>query len=89
VEVKAEGIGGGEQQRSELANPAGEKALLLGAVGAEGIIVGKGFLGENVEAGEQAECFVEVEIGDVATAFFVEELQGEQAEHGTGGGNHM
>ena len=80
VEVEAEGIGFGEEQRSELADPTGQEAFLLSALGAEGVIVGEGFLRQDVEAGEEAKCFVEVEIVDVAAAFLVEEFEREQAK---------
>jgi hypothetical protein len=61
-----------------LADPTAEKTCLLGAVGAEGVIVGEGFFGQDIEAGEQTERLVEVEIGNVTAAFFVEKFQGEQ-----------
>lgn len=58
-------------------------------LGAVGVVGGEGVLGQDVEAGEQAEGLIEVEIADVTAPLLVEQLQGEQAEQGTDGGHHL
>jgi len=45
-------------------------------------------LGQNIQAGEQAKGFVEVEVGDVATSFLVEQFQGQQTEQRRRGWDH-
>ena len=77
-----------EEQRRQLANPGSEELLLLGALGAVGVIGGEGFLGQDVQAGEPAQSLVEVEVVDVAATFLVEQFQDQQAEQGADGGDH-
>jgi len=66
---------------------AARNCSLLGTLGAIRVIGDEGFLGWNVEAGEEPQGFVEVEVIDVAAAFFVEQFQGQEAQQGTGGGD--
>ena len=37
---------------------------------------------QDIQAGEQSEGLVEVEIGDLAASFFVEQFEGQQTEQG-------
>src|SRR5262249_43383178 len=89
VEIERESLFVGEQAWHQLPEPAAEELFLLVALGGEGEIVGEGLLWQNVEAGIQAQGFVEIELDDWATAFFVEKLEGEQAQQGAAGGNHL
>lgn len=56
-------------------------------LGAIRVIGGEGLLGQDVETGKESERLVEVEVIDVAAAFFVEEFQGQETQQGPGGGN--
>src|SRR2546423_14052031 len=58
------------------------------AYGAIGVVGRVGFLGGHIEARKQANGLVEVKVVDVATPFFVQELQDEQAQQRTGRGHH-
>src|SRR5215831_8768197 len=57
------------------------------AYGTIGVVGRVGFLGGHIEARKQAHGLVEVKVVDVAAPFFVEELQGEQAQQRTGRGH--
>ena len=59
------------------------------ALGAVGVIGDEGFLGQDVETGKEPESLVEVEVVDVAAAFFVEEFQDQQTQQSPGGGDHF
>ena len=48
-----------------------------------------GFFGQDVEAGEEAEGVIEVEVVDMAVTFLVEEFQDQEAEQGVDGGKHF
>jgi hypothetical protein len=71
-----------------LGDPAGEEWLLRGASRAVGVIGGVGGLGQDVEAGEQAEGLIGVEIADRTASPLIESLQRQEAEQGVGGGHH-
>jgi hypothetical protein len=58
-------------------------------LGAVGVIGGVGVLGQDVEAREQAEGLIEVEIADVTAPLLVEQFQREQAQQGAHGGHHL
>lgn len=88
VEVEREGGARREQHRRERFDPAGKKLLLVRALRAVGIVGGEAFLGQDVEAGEEAQGLIAVEVVDVAAAFLVEQFQGEQAQQSAGSGNH-
>ena len=89
VEVEVEGFRLREQQRRQFADPGGQEFLLVGALGTVGVIGDEGFLGQDVEAGKEPKSLVEVEVVDVAAAFFVEEFQDQEAKQSPGGGNHF
>src|SRR5262249_14475712 len=74
VEVQAKGLGLREQQRCQPSDPAGQKPLLLRALGAVGVVGGIALLGQDVEAGEQPQGLIEIEVTDVATTLLVEQL---------------
>ena len=80
MEIEAEFLGLGKQQRSQAGDPSGQQSLLAGPRGAVGVVGGIALLGQDIQAGEQAEGLVEVEIGDVAASFLVEQFQGQQTE---------
>ena len=88
VEVEAERLGLGEQQRRQPGDPPRQELLLVGPRGAVGVVGGVALLGQDVQAGEQAERLVEVEVADVTAAFLVEQLQRQQAEQRGCGGDH-
>lgn len=56
--------------------------------GAVGVVSGVAFFGQDVQASEQAEGLVKVEITDVAAAFFVEQFQSQQAQQ-SGDSRHL
>ena len=89
MEIEVERLGVGEQKRRDAFGPTGQKRLLMGAKAAIGIIGREGFFGEDIEAGEEPEGGVEVEIVDIAASFFVEELEDEEAEQGAARRNHF
>ena len=89
MEVQREDLPLGVQQRCQGGDPAGEELLVVVPLGAVGIVGGEGGLGQDVEAGEQAEGLIEVEIADVAAPLLVEQFQGEQTQEGAGGGHHL
>lgn len=60
----------------------------MGALGAIGVVGDEGFLGQNVQASEPTQSFVEVEVIDVTVAFLVEKFQDEEAEQGADRRNH-
>lgn len=86
VDIEVEDLGFGKQRRRELADPAVQELFLMMALRALRIIGREGFLGQDIEAGEESEGCVEIEVVEVAAAFFVEEFEDEQAEPGVGGG---
>jgi hypothetical protein len=88
MEIKAEFLGVGKQQRSQAGDPPRQQSLLAGACGSVGVVGGVALLGQDIQAGEQSEGLVEVEIGDVAASFFVEQLQSQQTEQGRWRGDH-
>lgn len=88
VEIEVEDFGFGKQLRRELADPTAQEFFLVASLGAIRISGRERFLGQDVEAGEESEGFVEIEIVDVTAAFLVEEFEDEQTEHGVGSGNH-
>ncbi|WP_168165329.1 hypothetical protein [Singulisphaera acidiphila] len=53
------------------------------------VVSGERLLGQDVEANEQAEGFVAVEVVDMAPSLFVEQFQCQQREQRTGGGDHL
>ena len=89
MEVQREDLPLGEQQRCQGGDPAGEELLLVGPLGAVGVIGGVGVLGQDVEAREQAEGLIEVEIADMTAPLLVEQFQRQQAQQGAGGGHHL
>ena len=60
--------------------------ITLGAIGVFG---GERRLGQDVQAGEETECLITVEITEVTTSLLVQQLQGEQVQQRAGGGHHM
>src|SRR5262249_41049677 len=75
------------EQAGQAADPTGQQLLLLRPFAAVGVGSQKRPLGEHIQAGEQAQARVAVEVVDVAAAFLVHELQQQQAEQRGGGGN--
>lgn len=60
----------------------------LGADGPVGVVGRERLLGEDVEAGEQAEGPVAIEVVDVTAAFLVEQFQRQERQQCTRGGHH-
>ena len=58
------------------------------ALGAVGVFGGMSGLGQDVQAGEEAQALITVEITDVTPPLLVQKLQSQQAQHGTGGRDH-
>jgi hypothetical protein len=71
MEVHREVLALRQQQRGQLPDPAGEQLLLLTTLGAVGVVGGVGGLGQDIQASEQAEGLIEVEIADMAPSFFI------------------
>ena len=88
MEVEREPRGIGEHHWSQRFDPPLQESLLLVPTSAVRIIGCERLLGENVEPGEQAEGLVEVEVSDRAAALLVEELQRQQGQHRSRGGDH-
>lgn len=88
VEVQRERLRCGEQQGCQAGDPTGQELLLVAPLGAIGVVGGEGRLGQDVQPGEETEGLVAVEVVDVAPPLFVRELQGQQAQEGTDGGDH-
>ena len=89
MEVEREPVGLGEQHRGQGLDPALQQAPLLVADGPVGVVGGERLLGEDVEAGEEAEGLVEVEVVDVTASLLVEQLQRQEREQCGGGGDHL
>jgi hypothetical protein len=88
VEIEVEDFGLGKQPRRELADPGAQELFLVMALGAIRIIGRERFLRQDIEAGEESEGFIEIEVVDMTAAFLVEEFEDQQTEDGVGGGNH-
>lgn len=54
----------------------------LGAIGVLGGISG---LGQDVQAGEEAQALITVEVANMTTPLLIQEFQGQQAQQGAGG----
>jgi hypothetical protein len=89
VEIEVKDFGFGKQELGELADPTLEELFLMVALRAIGVIGRERFLGQDIEAGEEAERVVEIEVIDMAASFFVEEFENEQTEHGIRTWNHV
>jgi hypothetical protein len=89
VEVQGEGPSLGEQEWGQGRDPAGEEALLLIPLGAIGVLGGISRLGQDVETGEEAQALIAVEVADMAPPLRVQELQGQHAQQGAGGRDHL
>ena len=89
MKVQREALCLGEQEWCQGGDPAGEELRLVAPLRAVGVVGGERGLGQDVEAGEETEGLVEVEIADVTVPFLVEQLEGEQAQQGGGGGHHL
>ena len=89
VEVEREPLGLGEQHRGQGLDPALQQAALLVADGPVGVVGGERLLGEDVEAGEEAEGLVAVEVVDMAASLLVEQFQRQERQQGAGGGDHL
>jgi hypothetical protein len=88
MKVQREGVGLGEQQRGQAARPTQQQPPLVVPAGAVGGFAHEGLLGQHVGATEQAGRLVEVVLVAVAASLLIEELQGQQAQQGAGGGDH-
>ena len=66
-----------------------EQGALVVARGPIGVVGGERLLGEDVQTGEQAQGFVEIEVVDVAAPFLVEEFERQQGQERAGGGDHL
>lgn len=89
MEIEVEGVGLGEEHGRQLADPAAQQLLLMRLLAAIGVVGGETFLGQDVEAGEQSEGGVEIEVVDVAAPFLVQKLQRQQAQERAGRRDHV
>jgi hypothetical protein len=89
MEVQREGVGLGEQRGAQGRDPAAEQAQLVLAGRAVRVSGGEGLLREDVQAGEEAQGLVEVEVVDVAASLLVEELQSQEGQDRCGRGDHL
>src|SRR3954447_10167035 len=86
--VEGEPPGLGEEDRGQGLDPALQQAPLLVTAGAIGVVGRERFLGQDVEAGEEAESLVAVKIVDVTAPLLVEQFQRQHREQRAGGGDH-
>jgi hypothetical protein len=75
VEVQRELAPVGEQQPAQRLDPPRQQGLLVGPGAAVGVLGREGLLGRDVQAGEQAEGRLEVEVIDVTETLLVKQLQ--------------
>jgi hypothetical protein len=64
-----------KQVRRQLLHPALQQPFLVAPLGAIRVVGGEALLGQDVQAGEESQGFVAVEVVDVAAAFFVQQLK--------------
>ncbi len=88
MEVEREPLGLGEEDRSQGLDPPLQQAALLVADGPVRVGGGERLLGGDVEAGEEAEGLVAVEVIDMTPSLLVEQLQRQKREQCGGGGDH-
>src|SRR5664279_2270940 len=88
VEVEREPIGLGKDHGGEGLDPPLQQTPLLVADGPIRVGGGERLLGENVESGEQAKNLISVEIVDMTTSLFVEQLQRQERQQSARGGDH-
>src|SRR3954451_6115927 len=89
VEVEREPVGFGKDDRRQGLDPPLQQAPLLVANGAVRVGGGERLLGGDVEAGEEAEGLVAVEVVDMTASLLIEQLQRQEREQGGGGGAHL
>ena len=88
MEVERESLGLWEEDRGQGLDPALQQAALLITNGPVGVGGGERLLGGNVEAGEEADHLVAVEVVDMAPSLLVEQFQGQEREQGACGRDH-
>jgi hypothetical protein len=88
VEIQAERVGLGIEPGQQLGDPSGEQALLILPDRAVRIVGGESRFGQDVEAGEDPQRLVKIEVADVASPFLVDQLQGQQAQQRRGRRDH-
>jgi hypothetical protein len=89
MEVQGEVIPVGEEPGCQCGDPAREEPLLMITLGAIGVFGSERRLGQDVQAGEETEWLITVEITDVTPSLLIQQLQGEQAQQRAGGGDHV
>ena len=88
MEVQAERVGLGIESRQQAGDPSGEQTLLILPDRPVRVVGGKGRLRQDVQAREESQGLVEIEVTDVTTPFLVNQLQGQQAQQCRGGRDH-
>ena len=88
MEVQAERVRLGIESRQQAGDPSGEQTLLILPDRTVRIVGGEGRLRQDVQAGEEPQGLVEIEVADVTTPFLVDQFQGQQAQQGRGGRDH-
>ena len=88
VEVQAERVGPGIESRQQAGDPSGEQALLILPDRPVRVVGGEGRLRQDVQAREEPQGLVEIEVADVTPPFLVDQFQGQQAQQGRGGRDH-
>ena len=78
----------GRSKGREMREPSRQQAVLIFPLSAVGVVGGKGRLGQDIEPSKQPEGLIEIKVADVTAAFLVQQLQGEQTQQSTGGGDH-
>ena len=78
-----------EKQRRERREPSRESAVLIFPLRPVGGVRGTGRCGEAIPSSTEAECLIEIAVTDLATARLGPQLEGEQPEQSTGGGDHL
>jgi len=89
MEVEREAFGLGEHHGGQRLYPPLQQAQLLGAADPVGVVGRERLLGEDVEAGEPTERLIAVEVVDVTATLLVEQLQRQERQHRTEGGDHL
>ena len=89
VEVQRKGIRFREQHTGQLLDPTFKQFLLLVPRRAIRVIGGETLFWQDVHTGEQCQCFIAIEVVDVAEPFLVDQLEREQAQQCIDGWYHL
>jgi len=89
VEVQAERVRLWIELRKQPGYPPGKQSLLVFPNRTVRIVGCESCLWQDVQAGEESQCLVKTEVGDVTPPFLVDQLQSEQAQQRRGCRDHL